>query len=663
MLRTKASALIEESIRQSSSQHLARPPGLASPGGSFERRTQKVQRLPTEAELRAAKEREHKELERRRIKEKQERELESLRKWDEIGISFPFGGKSKDKGKGKEKAKEDRRAGPELRHKDLQREEERERERAKEREREHAKERERERERHQRDDDRDREKERSRRNNRTYVPTSRDEAEAAGMKVLCAKFQSTRSWEREQRECERLKQSTELLHPPPRRYTSTGPSLAGTPSATVRAAVEDMLYDSSGDAPREKHSEDNHALYGHGHSQSLVPRKASLPGLGLPQAPTGMSSSLGRADSFAVSSNKFGIGGLFGKDKDTGDDFSRREKDERKRDEKEKKAREKEQKQFEKERKKAKKREDDEDDELGVGSALSWKMSKKTKPSSDTLVPPEDTRLQPKLLSALSVVSTADSSTLRENDNGSSTATLAGAARRPKLTISPTAAPQVRANNDVARPDSDSDSSLSVSSPVFAHIENSDGSFDEDDLYGYGRPRQGYRYGGYHPSPAKFAQKTVQSTPVGAARHPVPSGIGADPERTKSDKQNDHTPAAPPHAHESERRGGGGGDRGEWIVLDMGSDQGTSSRIIAGRWYSDILDLQPSRAFCGYSTATYQPPWLQISCLHRSLRLFLKPTPLCQRRPPLFTVLSRRPHLHILAMEPRMNSLRTRNCH
>ena len=108
VLRTKASALIEGSARQSSSQHLARPPGLTSPGGSFERRAPNAQRLPTETELRAAKERELKELERRRIREKQERELESLRKWDEIGISFPFGGKSKDKdkGKGKEKAKE-----------------------------------------------------------------------------------------------------------------------------------------------------------------------------------------------------------------------------------------------------------------------------------------------------------------------------------------------------------------------------------------------------------------------------------------------------------------------------------------------------------------------------------------------------------------------------
>ncbi len=238
-----------------------------------------------------------------------------------------------------------------------------------------------------------------------------------------------------------------------------------------------------------------------------------------------MSSSLGRADSFAASSNKFGIGGLFGKDKDASDDLARREKDERKREEKEKKAREKEQKQYEKERKKAKKRDDDEDDELGAGSALSWKVGKRTKPSSDMLVPPEETRLQPKAQSALSIVSTADSSTLRGNDNGSSTATLAVAARRPKLTISPTAAPQARAITDIARPESDSDSSLSVSSPVFAHIEHSDSSFDEDDLYGYGRPRQGYRYGGYHPSPAKLARKTIQSTPVGAVHHPVPVAL------------------------------------------------------------------------------------------------------------------------------------------
>ncbi|KJA23677.1 hypothetical protein HYPSUDRAFT_569398 [Hypholoma sublateritium FD-334 SS-4] len=479
------------------------------------------------------------------------------------------------------------------------------------------------------------------------------------MKVICAKFQSTRSWEREQRERKRLEVSN-VVHSPPRRYTSTGPSLAGTPSVAVHAAVEDTLYDSSGGAPRDKHPEDSHAFYGHGHSQSLVPRKASLPGLGLAQAPTGLSSSLGRADSFAVSSNKFGISGLFGKDKDTTDDFTRREKDERKREEKEKKAREKEQKQYEKERKKAKKRDDDEDDELGVGSALSWKMSKKMKPSSDTLVPPDDTRLQPKLQSVLSVVSTTDSSTLRENDNGSSTATLAGAARRPKLTISPTAVPQVRTNNEVSRPDSDSDSSLSVSSPVFAHIENSDGSFDEDDLYGSGRPRQGYRYGGYHPSPAKLAQKTIQSTPVGASRHPVSSNIGADPEK---DKENDDIHVAPPHASENGRRGGGGGDRGEWIVLDLGSDQGTSSRTIAVRCHSDILELQPFRVFCAYFTATYRLPWLQISYLRRSLRRFLKPTPLCQRRLPLFAVLSRRLHPHILAMDPRTNSMPKRNRH
>ncbi|KAF9473246.1 hypothetical protein BDN70DRAFT_398929 [Pholiota conissans] len=410
------------------------------------------------------------------------------------------------------------------------------------------------------------------------------------MKIICARFYSTALWERQERQRMRHKASLAALEdplpqPPPRHYTSTGPSLAGAP--TNQAIAEEAIYDN---AARED------IMYGsgHGHTRSLAPRKASLPGLAgtgtsrqgvVPSvsmaslATTGTASSIGRAESLAIGGTKFGIAGLFGKE---ADEAARREKDDRKKEEKEKKAREKEQKQIEKDKKKAKRKEEEEEDEFGTGSALSWKK-KNTKvasgpvavgtPSSyDSRLPVRDTQ------------SIADTSTVVDSEDHAGTAASV-ATVRPKLTISPSATPRDRA---AAKTDSDSGSSLSISSPVFAHSSDSEGSYDND-IYGYGKPRQGYRYGGYNPSHMKSPQKAIHGVPntegdgnksessVGyfAGTKPAVASDSARPQRNERTRTHATT-----HDHRSQEKAAQKArmeDRGEWLVLDMGSEQAFNS--------------------------------------------------------------------------------------
>ena len=186
---------------------------------------------------------------RRKAREREERELDYLRRWDELPTFF---GKGKEKEKEKERERERERERQKAKEKERERRERyKARERMKERE---QRERERgrnqskkeqdtrsrsrsrsttqrdrsvsrERERHRPDKDKGKAKAKdpetmststptptptqsSRHRNtpdptsKSYIPYTRDEAEAAGMKILCAKFKSAAAWDREQRERE-----------------------------------------------------------------------------------------------------------------------------------------------------------------------------------------------------------------------------------------------------------------------------------------------------------------------------------------------------------------------------------------------------------------------------------------------------------------------------
>ncbi|KDR72453.1 hypothetical protein GALMADRAFT_213424 [Galerina marginata CBS 339.88] len=629
-----------------------RPPGLASTPASgsglteAERRAREAEReKQRERQREREKERERereKERQRRRRREQEEKELEYLRRWDDIGILF---GKKKDKeknkgkGKGKEgertrdKGKEkEKERGASSRH-DKERErrdrekekerkqgqsqgkpreevdaDEREREKEKQREKECERERERERERdrqRQRNSERERNKEKARQNERTYIPSSREEAEAPGMKIVCAKFKSTRPWERDELELKEKADREKVL-----KYTSTGPSLAGEPAPPVASEGDARILRSVG-------SEESGLSLHHTQPLNPPPRKASLPalfGLGrLGTAPSismsspatssvaihsGATAATASSSTMVSSSGPKFIGGLFGKSSGGGgasDKDGPVDKEERKREEKERKAREKEketkalEKEREKEKKaqdKAKKKEETGDEEdYGVGSGLSWKLGKRrvgvrrddrervqkergasldvqpasavaSAPSGSTILqgmsPRQYHQHQEDLQSNFRSTSilTADTGSTFNDDDGTSSMhaqsflinddrpIAPSSIGRPKLTLSPimdaAAADEQEPISAVTphealplppglapdEPQSDSNSSsLSLSSPVFAHNTDSGESGDEFDdegrrlLQGGGKLRSrraergGYQYGAYQHHPRRMGRE------------------------------------------------------------------------------------------------------------------------------------------------------------
>ncbi|KAF8184673.1 hypothetical protein BJ912DRAFT_521442 [Pholiota molesta] len=203
-------------------------------------------------------------------------------------------------------------------------------------------------------------------------------------------------------------------------------------------------------------------------------------------------------------------------------------------------------------------------------------------------------------------VKTADTNTLNDQEEQART-TTSTATVRPKLTISPSAAPR----DDVAanKSGSDSGSSLSISSPVFAHSPDSEESYDEDDLrYGYVKARQGYRYGGYNPANAKSPPKRIPGASVLEDGNKSESSMGyyaaTKPAREAESSrvhQGNEKPREQTKAHHHQAKGKQKAkvdDRGEWLVLDMGSEQAFNSILrIFHRQFSTPLEsgfLHPS---------------------------------------------------------------------
>ncbi|KDR66632.1 hypothetical protein GALMADRAFT_216856 [Galerina marginata CBS 339.88] len=270
------------------------PPGLASAPASGSGSGL------TEAERRAWEAEREKQRERQREREKeQERERVKERRWDDVGMSFgkkkdkdkdkgkeekeKEGERTRDKGKEKEKGKERGRACEREKKQGQSQGRPREEVDADERERENEKQREKEREREQeRERARDRQcqrgserewerdKQKSRQNKRTCIPSSREEAEATGMKIVRAKFKSMRPWERDELELKEKAERAKIL-----KCMSTGPSLAGEPSPPPPPVVNELDPHSL----RRVDFEESGLNLPRGQPVNPPPRKASLPTL------------------------------------------------------------------------------------------------------------------------------------------------------------------------------------------------------------------------------------------------------------------------------------------------------------------------------------------------------------------------------------------------
>ncbi|PPQ69331.1 hypothetical protein CVT26_002563 [Gymnopilus dilepis] len=365
------------------------------------------------------------------IKKRHEKEIEPLMHWDDLGFSL-WPKKDKDKGKGKEgdKGKEadrgrdrekkgDRIGETSWKGKDREVQSDHQRSRG-----EHHS-------RHGRDRDRDRERDKEAERNRqqreqlkakkaerTFIPQSKEEAEAHGMKIVCAKFRHLR--QKEYEAFQKALSSQEPVKPSPvavnananenstlslPKYTSTGPSLAGDPNVYIASDGESEA--GHGSSSRATH---NRNVFSEDQSSSSAtgvagpPRRPSLPALvGLlgassPSVPsslnltapspatsslavhsthTNLGGSMGSASgaSMAASSSamvsaamgapKF-MGGLFGRDKDKDKDKDPEERERRK-----------EQKALEKGKKKAlrrdKERDTGDEDEGAASSTMNWK--------------------------------------------------------------------------------------------------------------------------------------------------------------------------------------------------------------------------------------------------------------------------------------------------
>ncbi|PPQ71921.1 hypothetical protein CVT26_007182 [Gymnopilus dilepis] len=605
-----------------------------------------ARRLAAEERQRAREERERQ----RKLKEKHEKEIEYLRQWDEIGISL-WSKKDKDKGKGKEKEGGGQRGRASKGVGVTGAERKGEKGQGAFKGKEHDWEVETLREHqylpnnlrgeddndHENDRRRHRHRSRAKRDDRSYIPSTTEEAEAAGMKIVCAKFRQLRPAEREELEkalnegyryrdtgVRHPKNVNLISHYPPPKFPSTAPTLAGEPNINVASDPEshDGIPSGSGRlkyAKRVVSGDSSTSAGGPSRRPSLPSLVTSLeassphttlssnplldavyPGTSgsnrVATGPSNVAASSSAATSPTTTVPKF-MGGFFGKDRDSAD--------------KERKTREKEQKALEREMQKAMRRKTDgekdtgDEDESDLSSSSGWGLRRNAVRSSrsvgkmkegavtSTLLPPE------------------------------SKAPSTSAPQRPKLTLSPVedyqgtrsghhssdgpqqapTLPQPLTEIQQEEESDDSDS-RSLSSPVFAHSDGDndlEDDFDEEfgfGVSGYRRDRTGYRYGGYQRradgavasdrapfSPGATALERdirAQATPSGAAdvalRSPTAKAKVAPSELGIGPGSRDLPQArSMPSIRTEQRREARSKmeeERGEWVVLDMGNEYG-----------------------------------------------------------------------------------------
>ncbi|KDR66655.1 hypothetical protein GALMADRAFT_1359434 [Galerina marginata CBS 339.88] len=540
----------------------------ASARGSSASTAKDPRRQPQEDEKRERKR--EKESQRRRRRDQEEKELEYLRRRDDIGISFGKSKKDKEKGKekkgertrdkGKEKEKERGTSSRRDKKRDQGKprgevdadEQEREREKKKEKEREREREREWERDRqHQQGSEHERDKEKESTPERAYLhPVVARGGGSCGYGDR-AKFKSTRPLERDELE---LKEKAERF--------------GGQACSATATAPPPVVNELDPHSLRSVGSEESGLSIHHGQPVNPPPRKASLSALvGLGKLGTAPSISMSSpatpsvairsgATAAAASSStmvptstlKF-IGGLFGKSCGGGgasDKDGPVDEEERKREEKERKAREKESKAFEKEREKekkalekAKKREETGED-YGVGSGLSWKLGKRFTRTARSSVPQHQEDGQSNFRSTSILTSETAAHACPEPPhrrrpirrlflhrqtkinaiphNGHCSSGRAGPNLSRRVSRSPTLPPGLAQDEPQSNSNS---SSLSLSSPVFAHSTDSGESRDEFDDKGRGlvlgegggklrsrrAERGGRRYGGYQRHPHRTGEE------------------------------------------------------------------------------------------------------------------------------------------------------------
>ena len=431
--------------------------------------------------------------------------------------------------------------------------------------RERDREREREREKDREKDRRDKEKDsQSHHTNRTrpdpksksYIPFTREEAELAGMRIICAKFKSASAWEREQRDSETRRA---IL-----RARTEGGILAGVSSDRREGAMASMASFGStstltlaggGGASGfcggggEKERERKYTSTGPSLAAALASFVPPLPGAAPPRAvepPLEGARLFGSTSTLTLAG---GGGGDWGEKDKVGSSLSRWLGG-------------------------AGKRwgrgliptvsEDKEEWEL---LRLLEKMEFAPMPAKvivneDNDDNDGDGRLFSK--SMVSIPTIADSPTLHDLDYMEPASPSLPSPPAHPTTTTPTK-PKLRVSTSGIGPDAeihtDSDScSVDISSLVFAH-----GTDSEDDDASSGSR---YRYGGYHAKEKEKEKEKVKTKDM----------VGVDKPEEKPD-----TPAASPVQHIE-------GDRGEWVILDMGNDHGVFSLLHHSKiWGTDLL--------------------------------------------------------------------------
>ena len=372
----------------------------------------------------------------------------------------------------------------------------------------------------------------------TFIPTSREEAEQVGMKVICVTFRVQPAAGEGDKG---VRPDSNFLRT--RRYTSTGPSLASVAGA---GGAKVKMKTSTG--PQIVIDSD---IYGGDQSQG------HLTSPGRTTIIAGIDSAVASPISHSTGFNWNLFGGIRTDDK---------------------------------ERKTTEKRKATHDDrgllspstaaaeEFEAPVSMGWKslsvspsrLEKGTSSRStegeylDTFTPSSPMTTRP------TVVIPILTSTL---------ATTSAAATFP-----PEAQPKHQASSHPHdNPHSDSSSSVSVSSPVFAHSTN-ESDLDDETFLRYGpsggttstmsgmsganRPRKGYRYGGYH---AQAQVRKVRNE--GENERLVNDSIGKAPEVEMKIKSEDS--GQPQQASREQKERNKGAEREGWIALDMVNDNGS----------------------------------------------------------------------------------------
>ncbi len=439
------------------------------------------------------------EVKRRDEKAELDKAAEFIMRWDDFSVPF---GKVKDKGKDKdnrvdhykerekkrEKSKAHENSSTANRYTFDQDKEKKDRDRGRERELDDQK-----------------EKERGNRRNgeapnsdyRSYVPTSREDAMVAGLRIVCALFKTVGR-------AEALERASASVG---KQSTNTGPSLSAHSelgsSVVVNEFKKDGVDEMERDRERKKAEWERFETEMSGTKSQSIPlsenllasRKSSLPGLALG---LGLLSAGGNSSASGTSR----LGGLFGsKDKEKESNIKKSER------KKEKEGRI----TSDKDRKKDEER--DEDDNTGhTSSGRSFKLGKKKKDNntpqkSESISVEKDWtgEVYPKLSQVQVHVQV-------EKESG---------ARKPTLSV--TTGSQIDVVGE----------SSQHASPIFAQNVDSD-----DDLPGQGH-RRGYRHGRYE-------------------------------ERVNPQKSSEQQPAKLSGIQKTKKEA----DKGEWVILDLGTDVG-----------------------------------------------------------------------------------------